>query len=202
MFVRVPALLLIAAVVTIAASACTSPEENGDAVTGIIPAPVSFELRDGDAPFRLTEGSRLLASGAGAAAVAETFAERARVATGYELPVVEAEAGASDFEFVVDEGSVPGGAAEGYSLESGADGVRIVADTAEGLFRGTQSLRQLLPAEIERADAAGAPDGGWVVPAASVADAPRFAYRGAMLTLRATSSPSRTCSPSSTPSRC
>ena len=181
MFVRIPALLLIAAVVTIAASSCTSPEENGDAVTGIIPAPVSFELRADAAAFRLTEGSRLVASGAGAAAVAETFAERARAATGFELPVVDGDAGASDLEFVVDEGSVPGGAAEGYSLESGADGVRIVAETAEGLFRGTQSLRQLLPAEIERADAAGAPDGGWVVPAASVADAARFAYRGAML---------------------
>jgi hexosaminidase len=178
---RTVALVATAAVVAIAASACTSPEENGDAVTGIIPAPVSFELRDGDAPFRLTEGSRLVASGAGAAAVAETFAERARAATGFELPVVDGDAGASDLEFVMDEGSVPGGAAEGYSLESSADGVRIVAETAEGLFRGTQSLRQLLPAEIERADAAGAPDGGWVVPAASVADAPRFAYRGAML---------------------
>ena len=37
MFVRIPALIAIAAAVMTAASACTSPDENGDAVTGIIP---------------------------------------------------------------------------------------------------------------------------------------------------------------------
>ena len=42
-------------------------------MTGIIPAPTSFELRD-ERPFRLTESSRLVADGEGAAAVAETFA--------------------------------------------------------------------------------------------------------------------------------
>ena len=160
-------------------TACTA-EQNGDAVTGIIPAPTSFELRE-EAPFRLTGSSRLVADGEGAAAVAETFARQARAATGFELPVVEGEPAASDLSFVVADGEAPEAAAEGYTLESGDGGVRVAADTAAGLFRGTQSLRQLLPAAIERADAAAAPDGGWIVPAASVADAPRFAYRGAML---------------------
>ena len=160
-------------------TACTA-EQNGDAVTGIIPAPTSFELRE-EAPFRLTGSSRLVADGEGAAAVAETFARQARAATGFELPVVEGEPAASDLSFVVADGEAPAAAAEGYTLESGDGGVRVAADTAAGLFRGTQSLRQLLPAAIERADAAAAPDGGWIVPAASVADAPRFAYRGAML---------------------
>lgn len=180
MFVRIPALLLVAAAVVASACACGSPEQNGVAVTGIVPAPASFDLRDA-APFRLTEDSRIVARGTGAAAVAETFAARVRAATGFELPVVDGEPAASDLAFVVAGGEAPGGAAEGYTLASGDDGVRIGADTAEGLFRGTQSLRQLLPAEIERADAASPPVGGWTVPAASVADAPRFAYRGVML---------------------
>ncbi|WP_448005684.1 family 20 glycosylhydrolase [Agromyces bauzanensis] len=150
-------------------------------MSGIVPAPASIELRDDAAPFRLTDDARIVARGAGAAAVAETFAARARAATGFGLPVVDGEPAASDLAFVVADGEAPGAAAEGYTLESGADGVRIGADTPEGLFRGTQSLRQLLPAEIERPDAAGEPTGGWTVPAASVADAPRFAYRGAML---------------------
>ncbi|WP_448810847.1 family 20 glycosylhydrolase [Agromyces bauzanensis] len=181
MFVKIPALLLVAAAVVSAASACGSPDQNGDAVPGIIPAPTSIELRGDAAPFRLTDGSRIVVRGAGAAAVAETFAARARAATGFELSVAEGEAAASDLVLVIADGEAPGGATEGYTLTSGAGGVRIGADTAEGLFRGTQSLRQLLPAEIERADAAGEPAGGWTVPAASVADAPRFAYRGAML---------------------
>lgn len=160
-------------------TACTAPE-NGDAVIGIVPAPTSIELHEAS-PFRLTAESRLVASGPGAADVAERFAERARGATGFELPVVSGAAGASDLAFVVADGEAPGGAEEGYMLESGPEGVRVAADTAAGLFLGTQTLRQLLPPEIERTDAAGEPDGGWTVPAASVADAPRFAYRGAML---------------------
>ena len=176
---RLAALAAVAAIAALGLTACTA-DQNGDAVTGIIPAPTSFELRDGS-PFRLTDASRLVADGAGAAAVAETFARQLRAATGYELPVVEGEPAASDIALVVADGEAPGGAAEGYTLESGDHGVRVGGDTAAGVFRGVQSLRQLLPAAIERADAAAAPDGGWTVPAASVADAPRFAYRGAML---------------------
>ncbi len=161
-------------------------------MTGIIPAPVEFALAEAPA-FMLTGESRLVARGEGAAAVAETFAARARVATGYALPVVEGAAAASlrspappqaqdgaDVELVVAEGEA-GGAPEGYTLESSERGVRIGADTAAGLFWGMQSLRQLLPPEIEGADASRVPSGGWAVPAASVTDAPRFAYRGAML---------------------
>ena len=181
MFVRTPALFAIVAAILVAASACTSPDENGDAVTGIIPAPVSFELLADVEPFRLSEATRVVALGDGAAEVAEGFAAGVRAATGFELPVVGGEPAASDLAFVVATGESPHDAAEGYTLESGADGVRLAASTPEGLFRGTQTLRQLLPATIEGADVATAPAGGWTVPAASVADAPRFAYRGAML---------------------
>lgn len=176
---RAVALIATAAVVA-AVSACTSPDQNGEAVTGIIPAPTQFTLDDAPA-FVLSAESRLVATGEGAAAVAETFAAPARAATGFALPVVDGEAAASDIELVVADGEAPGAAPEGYTLESGERGVRIGADTAAGLFRGTQSLRQLLPAEIERADASGPPAGGWTVPAASVADSPRFSYRGSML---------------------
>ena len=177
---RLASLASVAAMAVLGSLTACTAEQNGDAVTGIVPAPTSFELRE-EAPFRLTGSSRLVVDGEGAAAVAETFARQARAATGFELPVVEGEPAASDLSFVVADGEAPEAADEGYTLESGDGGVRVAADTAAGLFRGTQSLRQLLPAAIERADAAASPDGGWIVPAASVADAPRFAYRGAML---------------------
>ncbi|MFB9308975.1 hexosaminidase [Agromyces hippuratus] len=166
---------LVGAVVAL--GGCTATQENGDAVTGIIPAPVEFELTHG-APFTITDETRFVASG-DAAAVAETFAAQARLATGFDLPVVDGGTAASDIALVID--AEAGTGEEAYTLESGADGVRIAAPSPAGLFRGTQTLRQLLPAEIERADASTAPDGGWTVPAASVADAPRFAYRGSML---------------------
>ncbi|PWC04975.1 beta-N-acetylhexosaminidase [Agromyces badenianii] len=156
---------------------CTALQQNGEAVTGIIPAPVDIECTDA-APFVLTGRSRFVAVG-DAASVAETFAARARIATGFDLPVVDGEAAASDIALVIDADA--GAGFEAYTLTSGTDGVRISAPGPAGLFWGTQTLRQLLPAEIERADAAQVPAEGWIVPAASVADAPRFAYRGSML---------------------
>ena len=181
MFVRIPALLLVAAALGAAAVGCGSPDQNGDAVPGIIPAPASFELQEDATPFRLAERSRIVVRGDGAEAVAEAFAATIRPGTGYALPVVGGDAGASDLSFEIGIDAAPDDAAEGYTLESGVGGVRLRAATAEGLFRGTQSLRQLLPPEIERADATSPPAAGWIVPAASVADAPRFAYRGVML---------------------
>ena len=102
---------LLISVVTAAAlglAGCTAdPDENGAAVTGIIPAPASFALTGGE-PFTLTAESRLVAAGEGAAAVAETFAAPARAATGFALPVVEGEAGASDIALVIADGATDG----------------------------------------------------------------------------------------------
>ena len=156
-----------------------APQENGDTVTGIIPAPTEFALGDGPA-FVLTEASQLVVEGEGAAGVAGAFAAGARAATGFALPVVEGDAEASDIALVVADGESPGGEPEGYALEAGEHGVRIGADAAAGLFRGTQTLRQLFPAQIERRlPWRGQRRGRW--PRPSVEDAPRFAYRGAML---------------------
>jgi len=53
-----------------------------------------------------------------------------------------------------------------------------VARTPAGLFYGVQTLRQLLPAAVEYSAAFPRP---MRLPAARVVDAPRFAWRGAML---------------------
>jgi hexosaminidase len=69
--------------------------------------------------------------------------------------------------------------AEGYRLSSRASGVAVRAATAQGVFYGTQSLRQLLPPETERLGAGAA--AGLAVPALEITDRPRFGWRGAML---------------------
>jgi hexosaminidase len=69
--------------------------------------------------------------------------------------------------------------AEGYELTATRDSVRIFASTPVGVFHGVQTLRQLLPVEIESA----APVLGiaWSAPCVSITDRPRFAWRGLML---------------------
>jgi hexosaminidase len=64
----------------------------------------------------------------------------------------------------------PGLGAEGYELAVTPKGVRLVARTPAGLFHGVQTIRQLLPA-----------DGSRRIPAVTIRDYPRFAWRGAML---------------------
>ena len=59
---------------------------------------------------------------------------------------------------------------EGYDLAVTPRGVRLVARTPAGLFYGVQTIRQLLPVSGARR-----------LPAVTIRDYPRFAWRGAML---------------------
>lgn len=65
------------------------------------------------------------------------------------------------------DGSHGARSAEGYRLVITPDGIDLTADADAGLFRGLQTLRQLVT--------------NGRVPAATIDDHPRFAYRGAML---------------------
>jgi hexosaminidase len=67
---------------------------------------------------------------------------------------------------------------EGYELNISTDSVSLKANTTAGLFRGIQTLRQLLPAEIE-ADSVQAV--AWQIPTGRIKDYPSYEMRGAML---------------------
>ncbi|RZU64280.1 hexosaminidase [Microterricola gilva] len=144
----------------------------------VVPAPVSLTERAGD-PFRLDAASAIHARGE-AAAVGDYLAGLLRPRTGFALPVGSDEVDAAGIRLTIEPDSAD---PDGYTLLSGPDGVTITAASAAGLFHGVQTLRQLFPAPIE-APLAGDTDVvgvDWAVPAVHITDAPRFAYRGAML---------------------
>ena len=68
---------------------------------------------------------------------------------------------------------------EGYSLKVTSKDVTIKAQTATGVFFALQTLRQLLPPEIESRSAVAGQT--WKIPEVEINDAPRFAYRGLLL---------------------
>ncbi len=139
----------------------------------LIPRPSHVALQDSPA-FRLAPTARIRAT-APAAQPAEQLASLLRAGTGFELPIVEDTCpGDISLEFA----EAFDGGPEAYALNVTEDGVRLTASTQAGLFNGVQTLRQLFPASIEKADASSAE---WVIPAVDIADAPRFAYRGLML---------------------
>lgn len=68
---------------------------------------------------------------------------------------------------------------EGYTLEVSPEKIDIKVAGAKGAFYALQTLRQLLPPAIEAAESR---EGiVWEVPAITIADEPRFGYRGLMV---------------------
>jgi hexosaminidase len=145
-------------------------------LTGVIPAPVEVRPRAG-ARFRLGPLTVIRAFGR-ARPVGEQLAHDLRPATGYLLPVLPL---APPVLPVISLQLGPAEARlgdEGYRLSVDARAITIRANKPAGLFAGTQTLRQLLPTQI---DAATRQHRAWTVPGGSILDYPRFGYRGAML---------------------
>lgn len=67
---------------------------------------------------------------------------------------------------------------EGYEIMITENLVTISAQNPEGVFRGVQTLRQLLPAKIESSTVR---EGPWEIATGAIIDQPVYAYRGAML---------------------
>jgi len=95
-----------------------------------------------------------------------------RLATGYELAFAEGDKG--DISLAVDTSRE--WKPEEYHLTVAKKRITLAAGTAEGLFRGIQTLRQLFPPQIFGTK----PVEGvkWLVPCVTVSDYPRFEWRG------------------------
>ena len=165
----------------------------------IVPAPASMTIGSG-APFAITAATTIAVDGgsAEAAQVAEALGTLLRPATGYPLlvsvggavlpnggtgtsgaAVAAAGTGSAGRIHLVLAPERAALGEEGYDLSVSADSVRIAAYRPAGLFHGVQTLRQLLPFKIESEMEIEQPS--WSIPAVTITDQPRFAWRGAML---------------------
>jgi len=142
----------------------------------IVPAPAWVTPAEG-VSFALTDATHIVAPGS-AAPIGAYLAGLLRPSTGFPLPVgpTAGIAPGDTISFELDERPQLG--EEGYELEVAAETVVLRAHRPAGLFQAVQSLRQLLPAAVERADKQ---DGPWEIPGGKIVDQPRFAWRGAML---------------------
>jgi len=113
------------------------------------------------------------------ARIAELLGGLLRPATGFTIPVVNGGGTAQPSIVLQLNTNANAVASEEYQLAVSSSLVRISAGTPAGIFRGVQTLRQLLPASIESHMKLS--DTGWTVPALAISDQPRFAWRGAML---------------------
>lgn len=139
----------------------------------LIPKPVSLTSREGS--FTL-KPNPAIAAPASLANEARYLADTLAPATGWKTTVTTGSGGAITLNLntnLTDLGD------EGYTLCVAPQGIRIEAHKPAGVFYGIQTLRQLLPAEIDSPQAAEGVT--WSVPCVEIRDVPRFAWRGFML---------------------
>lgn len=100
---------------------------------------------------------------------AEFLASYIKEITGYELATATGQPG-KGISLVIDQ-SIQN--PEGYQLTVSDNGIRIAGSTDAGVFYGIQTLRKSIPATAQGMNVE--------LPAATINDYPRFAYRGMML---------------------
>ncbi|QPP08711.1 family 20 glycosylhydrolase [Streptomyces bathyalis] len=185
-----PLLLCAALLATVLPASLTSPAAAADDDSGrqarqptplnqVVPAPES--VHEGGGPFTVTERTviRVTGSSREARRVGEQLAALLRPSTGYRLPVT-AKPGRDGIQLRLGGGKSGKSelGAEGYRLQVSPRAAVISAPTGAGLFHGMQTLRQLLPPQIESRTEQPGP---WQVAGGTVTDKPRYSYRGAML---------------------
>ncbi|MDO0933364.1 beta-N-acetylhexosaminidase [Streptomyces sp. DG2A-72] len=172
MFRLLGSLLLVTAAGAVAIGAAPAPRAAATPLDRVIPAPASVDA--GGSPYRITDSTRIRVDGSREARrVGEYLADVLRPSTGYRLPVTTY--GSGGIQLRIGKGSF---GAEGYRLDSGRKGVTITAAGPSGLFHGVQTLRQLLPAAVEKDSVQPGP---WLIAGGTIKDTPRYGWRGAML---------------------
>ena len=160
-------MLAMVSVATAAPNTSPAPE--------IIPRPVSLQVKAG--AFTVRPATRLVA-GAGAENAAAKLADALAPAMGFRLSR-ESAAERDAITLSLDAKLEADLGREGYMLRVSADGIAMRAAAPAGLFYGVQTLRQLLPPEAFSSQAV---EGvAWRVPCMSIADYPRFGWRGLLI---------------------
>jgi hexosaminidase len=132
---------------------------------GLVPWPKELEAREGSFPLTAATAIRFDAA---LAVEAKRFAAELGTVTGNEARTFREEARIflpSEIRLDLDD-SLPLKAG-GYHVESTPKGVVVTGKDAAGAWNGTRSLLQMLP-----------PKGAASIPALSIRDEPRFAWRG------------------------
>ncbi|HET7214936.1 MAG TPA: beta-N-acetylhexosaminidase [Terriglobia bacterium] len=145
----------------------------------MIPKPVRVEIQTGAFEFGPNTRVYLETESHDAHCVGEYLSRLLSVPMGHPIPVRAGKNTGPHHDDIVF--SLKGPATlgpEGYELRVTRDAILISAPRVAGLFYAAQTLRQMLPAQIERGVRVDQP---LKVPCVRIQDSPRFAWRGFML---------------------
>jgi len=164
------------AALSLLVSACKQHPPTDLTKESIIPKPVSvtasakvFEVTD--------ETTVTVKEGAGLTAVGNYLAAVLRPATGFKIEVQESQETADKgvyIELIADDELGD----EGYAIDIDEKVLHLTANKPAGIFYGIQTIRQLLPARIEKDSVQ---QGPWEIATGSIRDFPSYSFRGSML---------------------
>lgn len=160
-------ILVLTFVVLLASCAKENRSFQEDEIS-LIPKPAQFLLKEKSFRFELNT-----------AIVAQDETQQKAASYLIELLNSAAEFNLSITNELSDEGvifeKVVGMPPEAYDLDITPDNIVISASTESGFFYAVQTIRQLLPPEIESQTKV---DVEWLVPCSEIEDEPRFSWRG------------------------
>ncbi|WP_299756675.1 family 20 glycosylhydrolase [uncultured Pontibacter sp.] len=161
--------LLLCLVLLLSAS-CTFAQQANN--TSIIPKPQHLTLQKGE--FILTADTRIYvpAKNEELQSIADKLVQSIKTATGIQPQVVQKNPSKRAKNIIhLSLSSTPDTLGnEGYTLEVTPDKIILAANQLNGLYWGSQTIRQLLPAQPTKAPVA--------IAAVSIADKPRYQWRG------------------------
>jgi hexosaminidase len=164
-------LLCLGFLVTQTFSSPSTPIEKGQNTYTILPKPVKLDAKNGR--FVLKANTSFLISDASLEKTVQAFAAQLNTASGYTIAVAQGSASEKNISFALDASIAN---AEGYSIEITPKQVVVKASQPAGIFYAIQTLRQLLPAEIEKKTRSN--NISLQLPCCNIEDAPRYTYRG------------------------
>jgi hexosaminidase len=160
-------------------SSCTGKPVSDLSKESLIPKPVSV-ISSGDY-FRLKPGTDIiLREGTDEMKqTAQYLASKLRLSTGYKIKikVTDAKPKSGCIVMVTDATRTTLGE-EGYELVIDKRIIILTAAKPAGLFRGIQTIRQLLPVKIELTSKQ---EGPWEIATGTITDYPDYSYRGVMI---------------------
>ena len=144
-------------------------------VISIVPEPRKVQLQPGR--FTLKADTAIVCDRPSRAA-AEWLSARLAAATGYSLAIREGAPGEPNTVALAVAPSATLGE-EGYELTVTPAGTSVRGGGSAGVFYACQTIRQLLPPQIESPQKV--PDVEWAMPCVTIEDQPRFAWRGCLI---------------------
>lgn len=153
------------------------------AASTIIPKPLSYEAKEGG--FQIGSNTVIYVKGNNSNEteelykIAEFFKEKIKPATGLDIKIVRGEPTNKGAIYLTTIGGNKDLGNEGYDIISTNESIEVKAYKPEGVSRAVQTLRQMLPADIEKNTKV--ENINWIIPAANISDKPEYDYRGLMI---------------------